>query len=242
MNIISATSKNIFTTSHCADATKTGDNNYCTAAALHFCTGMDFLEAQKITLQFGRILKKGMPIYKIADMLRNASRYGHQFFVCTNYTWMNEPLTVNQFIKENPIGTFYVTIRSHAFCIQNGKIVDHISNPKFKSKIDFVAKCVSSTKVFVPVNTQPAPQADQNVYGKLTIKEFTQLKDVQLDRKSVSRNIYVCKKNIKNPDITEENKNKFKQILKALRKVNYFLKRNRIDEATAAFEKLKSQI
>lgn len=59
------------------------------------------------------------------------------------YSKSNRP-TVGQFIKNNPHGTYIVSVRGHAFVIEDGKVLDF--NDGLKRKVLFVAKVLQSPK------------------------------------------------------------------------------------------------
>jgi hypothetical protein len=44
-------------------------------------------------------------------------------------------LTVGKFIKDNPIGTFLVSVRGHVFTIKNGVVIGNVEDAKKTRKV-----------------------------------------------------------------------------------------------------------
>lgn len=92
------------------------EHNDCTVRTLVRCTGIPYKLVHDELAKFGRKQGKGIAMWGIARivfkrLLLNAVE---------TPAWM----TVNQFIKKHPKGTFYCLKRGHVFSIQDGVAYD----------------------------------------------------------------------------------------------------------------------
>lgn len=89
----------------------------CTVIALAAVTGLPYPRCHAALKDAGRKDRKGIPFVRVAQ--RVARHVGHSFAICTRSG------TLRRFVRENPQGAFYVTIRGHAFAVLDGVIHDN---------------------------------------------------------------------------------------------------------------------
>ena len=119
------------------------ENNDCFVRALAAATDMDYdTTHQEVKEQFGRVNKKGTENHMIIGQMLNAEENGlligdKKFSVKvlgkarTHNTYklygdlIKRKKTVKSFIKDNPKGSFVVTVSKHALAVVDGKLVDN---------------------------------------------------------------------------------------------------------------------
>lgn len=105
----------------CSDAgrEKSGikDQNDCTIRALAASAGIPYAYAHKIGREAGRKNKKGFH----PEILL---KYAKKEYGITYKKKRYKSVTIQRFIKENPLGRYYVATNTHAFAIINGTIHD----------------------------------------------------------------------------------------------------------------------
>ena len=119
------------------------ENNDCFVRALAAATDMDYdTTHQEVKEQFGRVNKKGTQNHMIIGQMMNAEENGlmigdKRFSVKvlgkarTHNTYklygdlIKRKKTVKSFIKDNPKGSFVVTVSKHALAIVDGKLIDN---------------------------------------------------------------------------------------------------------------------
>ena len=119
------------------------ENNDCFVRALAAATDMDYdTTHQEVKEQFGRVSKKGTENHMIIGQMLNAETNGlligdKRFKVNvlgkarTHNTYklygehIQRKKTVKSFIKDNPKGSFVLTVSKHALAIVDGKLIDN---------------------------------------------------------------------------------------------------------------------
>ena len=119
------------------------ENNDCFVRALAAATDMDYdTTHQEVKEQFGRVNKKGTQNHMIIGQMLNAEENGlligdKRFSVKvlgkarTHNTYklygnlIDRKKTVKSFIKDNPKGSYVLTVSKHALAIVDGKLIDN---------------------------------------------------------------------------------------------------------------------
>ena len=119
------------------------ENNDCFVRALAAATDMDYdVTHKEVKDQFGRVNKRGTENHMIIGQMFNAEENGlvigdKRFSVKvlgkarTHNTYklygnlIDRKKTVKSFIKDNPKGSFVVTVSKHALAIVDGKLIDN---------------------------------------------------------------------------------------------------------------------
>ena len=89
----------------------------CTIRALAVSAGIPYEYAHKIGREAGRKDKKGFHPEKLL-------KYAKKEYGITYKKKRYKSVTIQRFIKENPVGRYYVATNIHAFAIINGTIYD----------------------------------------------------------------------------------------------------------------------
>jgi hypothetical protein len=104
-----------------------GKSGTCVLAAICFVTGTNYFDVEELIQReqptFRPDLKAGRGVY--ANKLFGHSRhlFGHTF------TKLTDPvLTLDDFLRRHPTGTYLVCRKRHAFVIKDGKVFDWFSN------------------------------------------------------------------------------------------------------------------
>lgn len=99
------------------------EDNCCTVKALAVVTGEPLDKCFEFMRLNGRITRRGMTTHQIKEALSKSKKYT---FVYRNF---EKPITINQFCKQYPVGSYYVCVRGHAFSIIDGVVYDFIDKP-----------------------------------------------------------------------------------------------------------------
>lgn len=97
------------------------EHNCCTVVALWVATGKPLRDCFEYMRIHGRKPRKGMT----KDAWNKALESMNKFRVKKGPYDQRNRITVGQFIKKHPIGTYYVANNGHAFVIKDGEIYDH---------------------------------------------------------------------------------------------------------------------
>jgi len=89
----------------------------CTIRALAISAGIPYEYAHKIGREAGRKNKKGFNPEKLL-------KYAKREYGITYKKKRYKSVTIQRFIRENPVGRYYVATNVHAFAIINGTIYD----------------------------------------------------------------------------------------------------------------------
>lgn len=111
------------------------DTNHCTVVTLSVVTGWTLDEAHYYLETYGRYRRKGLTNKQITEAM-SGLRYNNFKVVKGEYSNTNR-ITVNQFVKKHPVGTYYCTHRGHAFAIKDGVIYDHTEGKRREIKLAF---------------------------------------------------------------------------------------------------------
>ena len=101
------------------------EKNDCTvrAAAVRFTTS--YARAHELLESVGRRVKHGVKLPAIKELLeRMGLEVKRPLF----------PVTLNQFIKQNPRGRFYVVVRGHAVGVVDGVCIDTLA-PRGRARV-----------------------------------------------------------------------------------------------------------
>ena len=99
----------------------TKDRNCCTVVALWVVTGNPIQMCAEYMRIHGRVRRKGMVKAEWNKALESMKKFKVKKGV---YDQQNR-ITVGQFIKKHPVGTYYVANNGHAFVIRDGEVIDH---------------------------------------------------------------------------------------------------------------------
>lgn len=102
------------------------DENNCTVRALAITAGIPYKKADEIVTSIGRKRNHGLPVNKFPDLIQKIREHKIKIDMLDH-----NPITIQRFIKENPIGRFFVCTNRHALAICDGVIYDaHINKPR----------------------------------------------------------------------------------------------------------------
>jgi hypothetical protein len=115
-----------------------GEYSDCAVRALMTTTGSTYMEAHAVLAdRCGRVNGQGTNTWMLERLLNSGVVLGCRFeLIATRVTtrkttkWGTESVehgpcsTLAKFIRENPVGTFYVLKRGHAFAVVNGTLID----------------------------------------------------------------------------------------------------------------------
>lgn len=125
------------------------ERNDCTVGAVANATGLSYNEAHERLKAHGRKDKRGCRFFK-EFVKTKLSDFDIEI--------QDHKITVGQFMKMKPIGSYIISTKNHAFCIKDGYIVDnHLSGQK--KKIQWFARIKKK-------DLTPAPEVT-NFYDKL---------------------------------------------------------------------------
>jgi hypothetical protein len=135
-----------------------GETNDCVVRAFASCFELSYDKAHKyVKEKFGRkdrqgtygtvitmmnlVLNRTQVNYKRIKRMGNRQlshlHYSLQYSVKTNGGLIFRNMTVGTFIKQNPVGTFFILVKGHAFTIKDGSV---IGNPEDATKLRKVIK------------------------------------------------------------------------------------------------------
>lgn len=119
------------------------ETNDCFVRALAAATGQDYDTAHSVaTINFNRDHKKGVSLGDLVSTMERAQREGLEVgntvygvkslrgaSIKNYYKLRGEEIarkkSVKSFIKDNPKGSYIVTVSKHAFAVIDGKLVDN---------------------------------------------------------------------------------------------------------------------
>ena len=147
------------------------ENNDCFVRALAAATDMDYdTTHQEVKEQFGRVDKRGTENHMIIGQMLNAESNGlligdKKFNVKVlgksrthnSYKLYGEIIkrkkTVKSFIKDNPKGSYVVTVSKHALAVVDGKLIDN-KGEEFRPtrKVDGVYKIIKPVSKDIQLN------------------------------------------------------------------------------------------
>ena len=139
------------------------EKNDCFVRALAAATGQDYDTAHEVVrLNFGRKAKKGTNNLDIVTQMLKAEKDGLRvgktdyrvnvlgtYRITNTYKLhgniINRKKTVKSFIKDNPKGSYIVTVSKHAFALKDGKLIDN-KGEEFRPtrKVDGAYKIINS--------------------------------------------------------------------------------------------------
>ncbi len=107
---------------------KSGHDNkaYCTIVTLACVTGFTYHEANEYLQDYGKTADKSCG-WDGWDNCMNSLGNTEKL----EYNWQNNnKITINQFVKKYPRGTYAVGVRGHVLTIKDGKVLDHMYKPR----------------------------------------------------------------------------------------------------------------
>lgn len=119
--------------SYASEISKCNENNSCTVIALAAATGMPYARAHELCAAKGRKPRQGFHLGRLIGEYWAApvELEGHRFTRLQveapdgGRSGRYRRVTLGQFVKANPVGTFIVTRPGHAFVIYDGMVCDH---------------------------------------------------------------------------------------------------------------------
>jgi len=133
-----------------------GETNDCVVRAFASCFDLQYDKAHKFVKDkfnrvdrqgtFGTVCKmteianKGQQInYKKVKCLGGKTEYSTQrtmkYKVKTKEGFVMRNMTVGTFIKQNPIGTFFILVHRHAFTIKNGVVIGYTEDAEQPKRV-----------------------------------------------------------------------------------------------------------
>lgn len=112
------------------------ERNDCTIRAIMECLNIRYEEAHKLVTESGCRPRPRKGTYTSAMMARTP--YFRERF--ESHSLNNRNVTVAQFLRENPKGTFLVIVTKHAFAIKDGIVIDFTIKPKQRVRIAWKLK------------------------------------------------------------------------------------------------------
>ncbi len=97
------------------------DTKQCTVVTLMVATGRPYRACYDYLKSYGRMHRKGM----CRDDWSLALYSMKKFRIATGDYDMDNRITIGNFIKKHPVGTFFCASRGHAFAIVDGVLHDH---------------------------------------------------------------------------------------------------------------------
>jgi hypothetical protein len=104
------------------------ERNDCTVRALSISTSQPYHDCYMLLASFGRKPNKGINIKNFFK--NNKAILGHIFKKMP----FRKPITLYKFVRQYPLGTFYVRIRGHVFVVKDGVAID-MMKPKTYCRI-----------------------------------------------------------------------------------------------------------
>jgi hypothetical protein len=134
------------------------ETNDCVVRALASAFEISYDKSHKyVKEKFGRVDRKGTygTVFKMVELAKKQTQINHKkikpigskktmgnsvvytldYKVKVNGKKVNRKMTVGTFIKENPIGTFFVIVDRHAFTIKDGIVHGNYDDSTKKRKI-----------------------------------------------------------------------------------------------------------
>ena len=133
-----------------------GETNDCVVRAFASCFDLPYDKAHKyIKENFGRVNRQGT--YRTVDTMMNLAlnrtqvnyrrikrlgeakdgRYSYslRYKVKTKEGFVMRNMTVGTFTKQNPIGTFFILVKGHAFTIKDGVVIGNYEDAQKPKRI-----------------------------------------------------------------------------------------------------------
>ncbi len=111
--------------------------NDCVVRAIASSLEIPYEQAHSFVAQtFKRKYRKGVPTFPLLDWLSNKfeilgdkqNEYSRYKSPATYYKDKRFKMSVGKFAKLNPIGTYFILVRGHAFTIKNGCVIGNMSD------------------------------------------------------------------------------------------------------------------
>lgn len=107
------------------------DSNACALIAFCIVTGFDFDGVYELFQKYGRLKYHGTTLGTINGVCNLFNMIPVQSLMCGRINY----LTLNQFIKQHPTGSFIIATRQHAMALIDGVIHDTIPAPPNRKRI-----------------------------------------------------------------------------------------------------------
>lgn len=103
------------------------EKNDCTVVAFAEVFNVSYEEAHlHLKTKCGRVDRKGLCSYKVIPDSITGVKIATRTFGCTNIP----KISLGNFIKQHPVGRYYVCVRGHALAVIDGVIHDHSHKPR----------------------------------------------------------------------------------------------------------------
>lgn len=134
-----------------------GRDNDCVVRSMAIALGRDYAACEHFLAANGRKFNRATQVQTIFGKEREVlgKKLIETIFFCGKF----KTLTLNQFVKQNPIGTFMVVVHRHMFTVKNGIIYDKFPQgikQKIEAawRVDDPAETISNW-----INPQNSPQS-----------------------------------------------------------------------------------
>lgn len=113
------------------------ENNDCVVRAFASSLDMTYDQAHSfVAQQFKRQPGKGVRTIPLMDWLVNnfksvgdkASQFSRYASPCTYYKGRRYKMSVGKFAKLNPVGTYFILVKRHAFTIKDGSVIGNVAD------------------------------------------------------------------------------------------------------------------
>jgi hypothetical protein len=130
------------------------ETNDCVVRAFASCFDLTYDKAHKyVKEKFGRKDREGTyrTVYKMMELSEYKTQINHKKVKClgvkehtffslkyqvkTKDGYVNRNMTVGTFIKQNPVGTFFILVDKHAFTIKDGVVIGNYEDAIKKKRV-----------------------------------------------------------------------------------------------------------
>jgi len=121
------------------------ENNDCVVRAISNATNCDYDKAHGLAAQhYNRRNKRGTSTLAVIN--RSEALFSDLGFKCEEVNQVYATSTINQFVRRNPKGRFFILVRSHALAIVNGVVYDNSDRTSGRHKIRYAFNLEERTK------------------------------------------------------------------------------------------------